>query len=71
MPTSRRKLWRSGSKLKPGPDRRKQVDLAYRLVAGRPPNAKEMQVALEFLKSQPLREFALAVLNLNAFLYVN
>ena len=33
-------------------DRRRQVDLAYRLVAGRPPNAKEMQVALDFLKSQ-------------------
>ena len=50
---------------------RGQVDLAYRLVAGRPPNAKEMQVALGFLKSQPVREFALAMLNLNAFLYVN
>ena len=54
-----------------GPGGRRQVDLAYRLAAGRPPNAKEMQVALGFLKSQPLREFALAMLNLNAFLYVN
>jgi hypothetical protein len=48
-----------------------QVDLAYRLAAGRAPTAKEKQVALEFLKKQPLSEFALAMLNINAFLYVN
>jgi hypothetical protein len=54
-----------------GPDHHRQVDLAYRLVSGRPPNSKETQAALDFLKSQSLREFALAVLNLNAFLYVN
>jgi hypothetical protein len=52
-------------------DRRGQVDLAYRLVAGRPPNDREMQMALEFLGTQPLRELALAMFNLNAFLYVN
>jgi hypothetical protein len=49
----------------------KQVDLAFRLAAGRLPNAKEKASALAFLKTQPLREFALAVMNLNAFLYVN
>jgi hypothetical protein len=49
----------------------RQVDLAYRLAAGRSPAAKERQIALEFLKAQPLREFALAVFNLNSFLYVN
>jgi hypothetical protein len=48
-----------------------QVDLAYRLAAGRAPATKERRVALEYLKSHPLREFALAVFNLNAFLYVN
>jgi hypothetical protein len=47
------------------------VDLAYRLAAGRAPTLPEKQIALRFLREQPLREFALAVLNLNAFLYVN
>jgi hypothetical protein len=54
-----------------GTDPARQADLAYKLAAGRSPNAKEKQIALEFLKTQPLREFALAVFNLNAFLYVN
>ncbi|MBI1791395.1 MAG: DUF1553 domain-containing protein [Acidobacteria bacterium] len=54
-----------------GADPRRQVDLAYRLAAGRPPNPKEIEQALRFLKSQPRREFALAMFNLNAFLYVN
>jgi len=54
-----------------GPDLRKQVDLAYRLVAGRGPRAKEMQAAVEFLKTESRKEFALAMFNLNAFLYVN
>jgi hypothetical protein len=48
----------------------KQVDLAYRLVAGRLPSIQEKQLAIRFLKDQPLREFALAVMNLNSFLYV-
>jgi hypothetical protein len=48
-----------------------QITLAYRLAAGRAPTLKEKQIALEFLKTQPLSEFALAVMNLNAFLYVN
>jgi hypothetical protein len=54
-----------------GPDPRKQVDLAYRLAAGRPPKAKELQQSVAFLKTQSNREFALAIFNLNAFLYVN
>jgi hypothetical protein len=53
-----------------GPDPVRLVDLAYRLAAGRPPTDKERQLAVEFLKTGPLREFALAVFNLNAFLYV-
>lgn len=48
-----------------------QVERAYELAAGRPPSAKEKDLALSFLDQQPLREFALAVLNLNDFLYVN
>ena len=46
------------------------ADRAYRLVTGRGPTAKERQMAVDFLKTQPLREFALALFNLNAFLYV-
>jgi hypothetical protein len=49
----------------------RMVDQAYLLVAGRRPNAKERQVAIEFARSAKPREFALAMLNLNAFLYVN
>ena len=52
-------------------DRARQVERAYRLVTGRAPNAREKQLAVEFLKAQPLREFTLATFNLNAFLYVN
>jgi hypothetical protein len=47
-----------------------QVELAYRLVAGREPRDKEREAALLFLDEQPLSEFALAMFNLNAFLYV-
>jgi len=54
-----------------GPNLRKQIDLGYRIVAGRPARPKEIQTAIEFLKTQPKREFALALLNLNSFLYVN
>jgi hypothetical protein len=54
-----------------GPSAAAQIDLAYRLAIGRPPSAAEKQNALQFLRTQPLREFALAVFNLNAFLYVN
>jgi hypothetical protein len=56
-----------------GSDRRRQVDLAYRLAAGRAPKPAELQMALEFLKEgeQVREQFALAMFNLNAFLYVN
>ena len=54
-----------------GPDLRKQIDLGYRLVAGRPARPNEIREALEFLATQPKREFALTLLNLNSFLYVN
>ncbi|MCC6536761.1 MAG: DUF1553 domain-containing protein [Bryobacterales bacterium] len=48
-----------------------QVDLAYQLAAGRPATPKERALGTKFLATHPLSEFALAILNLNAFLYVN
>lgn len=62
-----------------GSNLRRQVNLAYELATGRPANPKEMQLALDYLQSNSKtlgadnarEQFALAVLNLNAFLYVN
>ncbi|MDA0205844.1 MAG: DUF1549 and DUF1553 domain-containing protein [Acidobacteria bacterium] len=54
-----------------GNDPAAQVKRAYEIAAGRQPSQKELQTAQAFLEKQPLREFALAVFNLNAFLYVN
>jgi hypothetical protein len=54
-----------------GADRGRQVERAYLLATGRAPTAREKELALAFLERQPLREFALAVFNLNAFLYVD
>lgn len=53
------------------PSNSAKADLAYRLAAGRAPSAKERAIALGYLESGSLREFALAIFNLNAFLYVN
>ncbi len=54
-----------------GPDAAKQVNLAYLLTAGRAPKPKERDLALAYIKEKnSTREFALALLNLNAFLYV-
>jgi len=58
---------------------RRQIVLAYRLAAGRAPTQRELQLALDFLREEARRagdekaraEFALAIFNLNAFLYVN
>jgi hypothetical protein len=49
----------------------KQVERAYWLALGRAPNAREKELARAFLARQPLKEFTLAVFNLNAFLYVD
>ncbi len=46
------------------------VDRAFRLALGRAPNEAERTASLAFLRDQPLEEFALAVFNLNGFLYV-
>ncbi len=53
-----------------------RIDYAFRLAAGRPPTASERALALKFLADESdhparVKEFALAVFNLNAFLYVN
>jgi len=47
-----------------------QVDLAFRLASGRPPSAEENRLGAAFLAQHSLKEFALALFNLNAFLYV-
>jgi len=54
-----------------GPDHARQVNLAYLLTAGRPPLEAELARSLRFLEGQSLREYALAMYNLNAFLYVD
>jgi hypothetical protein len=53
-----------------------RIDYAWRVATGRLPNASEKALALKFLAGAPndparVKEFALAVFNLNAFLYVN
>jgi hypothetical protein len=53
-----------------------RVEYAWRLAAGRAPTAAEKSLALKFFAGAPddpakVKEFALAVFNLNAFLYVN
>jgi hypothetical protein len=53
-----------------GSDPQRVATLAFRLALGREPGAEERQRAVEFLKDQPLSEFALAMFNLNGFLYV-
>ncbi len=55
--------------LEAGSDRGRVIERAYLLAIGRPPNAAERKFSLTFLETQPLREFALAMFNLNAFLY--
>jgi hypothetical protein len=52
-----------------GADPSAQIRLAFRLTTGMSPTAKEMRIASEFLETEPLREFALSMLNINSFLY--
>jgi len=54
-----------------GDDEEKIIERAFVLAAGREPTAAERKASLEFLKKEPLEEFALAMFNLNAFLYVD
>jgi hypothetical protein len=53
-----------------GGDPERIVDRAFRLALGRLPNPDERAIASAFVRQQPLPEFALAVFNLNGFLYV-
>ena len=53
-----------------------RINLAFRLAAGRPPARAESTLAMQFLGADAnnpakVKEFALALFNLNAFLYVN
>lgn len=52
-------------------DAKSMVLRGFRLAAGREPTTQELTLSLEFLKDQPVREFALAMFNLNGFLYVD
>ncbi len=54
-----------------GNDHTAQISLAFRLTTSRAPTAVELQLSQEFLLEHSLREFALAMFNLNAFLYVD
>ena len=51
-----------------------RVELAFRLATGRPPTRTENTLAMNFLAGNPapakVKEFALAVFNLNSFIYV-
>lgn len=53
-----------------GTDLTRVVERAYQLAIGRAPTANERALGLAFLGEQPRREFALALFNLNSFLYV-
>jgi len=46
------------------------VTRAFWLALGREPTPDERQLSLDFLREQPLKEFTLALFNLNGFVYV-
>jgi hypothetical protein len=69
-----------------GADRRAQAVRAFKIALNRPPNAKEIEWSLSFLKSQAdgyarrnngepeasaLRDFCHAIINLNEFIYID
>jgi mono/diheme cytochrome c family protein len=53
-----------------GSDREKIIGRTFHLAFGRPPTGNERERSLAFLHEQPLSEFALAIFNLNEFIYV-
>ena len=53
-----------------GGNRAALIHQTFQLTTGRPPTAEEKVMSRNFLQQQPLSEFALALFNLNAFLYV-
>ena len=52
-----------------GPDIGKITEQAYWLATGRAPTAAERKLSLSYLETGSLKEFALVMFNLNAFLY--
>jgi len=54
---------------RPG-DRAGQVELAYLRVLARRPNARELELGVNFLAGQPADAFAHVLLNLNEFVYI-
>ena len=46
-----------------------QIELAFELACGRPPTEAERSASLRFIRSNPLREFALAIFASSEFLY--
>ncbi len=46
------------------------IDLAFRWTTGRSPNYDELRLVTSFLKENSLRELAIAMFNLNSFLYI-
>jgi hypothetical protein len=54
-----------------GNDRAVQVEWAFQLATGRSPTKHERALVLEFLAQDSLEELALAMFNLNSFLYVD
>lgn len=49
---------------------REKIEKAWLLTIGRPPSNREKKLASGFIRTHPLSEFALAMFNLNEFLYV-
>lgn len=56
-------------RLEAGDDAGKQIDRAFWLTLCRAPTAKERDLALDFLKTQPLADFCHVLFNLNEFVY--
>ncbi|MBS0201680.1 MAG: DUF1549 domain-containing protein [Planctomycetes bacterium] len=56
--------------LEAGQDLERVVNMAFLRALGRPATTIERQKSLEFLRDEPPTEFALALFNLNEFLYV-
>jgi hypothetical protein len=53
-----------------GPGAAAQVARAYELALGRRPNAEELRVGEEFLRTRTMGDFAHVMLNLNEFIYL-
>ena len=58
-------------KAEAGTDTTQQIQRGFLLATGKPPTERQLQQSVDFLKTEPLQEFALALLNLNTFFYVD